>query len=214
MAQQPIAQEPGAAMAVREAVGIFADERSYHEAIAELLSSGFDHGDISMLAAEKTVQEKLKNTFTQTTDLVDSSERDVKRRHYVATASVGDAKGLMIGGLVYVGALAAAGPIILSGGTLAVGIAAAAAAGGAGGVLGSVLSKWLGDSEGKLIQTQLENGGLVLWVHTRDAEHERRALEIMRRHAGQDVHVHSLPVQQREEAQEAQFSFQPPLSPN
>jgi len=166
-----------------------------------------------MLAAEKTVQEKLKNTFTQTTDLVDSSEQDVKRRHYVATESVGNAKGVMIGGLVYVGALAAAGPVIMSGGTLAVGIAAAAAAGGAGGVLGSVLSKWLGDSEGKLIQTQLENGGLLLWVHTRDAEHERRALEIMQRHAGQDVHVHTLSIQS-DQAQEAQFNFQPPLSPH
>ncbi len=214
MAQQPIAQEPGSATAVREAVGIFADEHSYQKAIDELLSSGFDHGDISMLAAEKTVQEKLKNSFTQTGDLADSSEQDVQRRHYVATESVGNAKGVMIGGLVYVGALAAAGPIILSGGTLAVGIAAAAAAGGAGGVLGSVLSKWLGDSEGKLIQTQLENGGLLLWVHTRDAEHERRALEIMERHAGRDVHIHTLPLQQREEAQEAQFKFQPPLSPN
>jgi len=211
MAQQHMPPESGAAMAVREAVGIFTDERSYHQAIDDLLSSGFDHGDISMLAAEKTVQEKLKNSFTQTTDLADTTEQDVQRRHYVATESVGNAKGAMIGGLVYVGALAAAGPVILSGGTLAVGIAAAAAAGGAGGVLGSVLSKWLGDSEGKLIRTQLENGGLLLWVHTRDVEHERRALDIMQRHAGQDVHLHTLPIQR--EAQEEQFKFQPPLSP-
>ena len=206
-----MAQQPQAATAVREAVGIFTDEHSYQQAIDDLLSSGFDHGDISMLAAEKTVQEKLKHSYTQTGDLADSTQSDVKRRHYVATESVGNAKGVMISGLVYVGALAAAGPVILSGGTLAAGIAAAAVAGGAGGFLGSVLSKWLGDSEGKLIQTQLENGGLLLWVHTRDAEHERRALEIMQRHAGQDVHMHTLPIQR--EAQESQFKFQPPLSP-
>lgn len=207
-----MAQQPQAATAVREAVGIFTDEQSYQKAIDDLLSSGFDHGDISMLAAEKTVQEKLKHTYTQTTDLADSNETEVGRRHYVATESVGNAKGVMIGGLVYVGALVAAGPVILSGGTLAAGIAAAAVAGGAGGFLGSVLSKWLGDSEGKHIETQLENGGLLLWVHTRDAEHERRALEIMQRHAGQDVHLHTLPIQQ-ERAQESQFRFQPPLSP-
>ena len=211
MAQQPNGQEPGSATAVREAVGIFADEQSYQRAIDDLLSSGFDHGDISMLAAEKTVQEKLKHTYTQTSDLADSTQSDVQRRHYVANESVGNAKGVMIGGLVYVGALVAAGPVILSGGTLAAGIAAAAVAGGAGGFLGGVLSKWLGDSEGKLIQTQLENGGLLLWVHTRDAEHERRALEIMERHAGKDVHMHTLPIQS--EAQESQFNFQPPLSP-
>jgi len=207
-----MAQQPQADTAVREAVGVFADERSYQEAIDELLSSGFDHADISMLAAENTVQEKLKNSYTQTTDLTDSRGETVQRRPYVAVESVGDAKGVMIGGLVYVGALAAAGPIILSGGTLAAAIAAAALAGGAGGFIGSILSKWLGDSEGKHAQTQLENGGLLLWVHTRDADHERRAIEIMNRHSGRDVHSHTLPIE-REKAQEAQFKFQPPLSP-
>jgi hypothetical protein len=207
MAQQPVSET-----AVREAVGVFADERSYQQAIDELLSSGFDHGDISMLAAESAVQQKLKNSYTQTTDLADTSGQDVQRRHYVATESVGNAKGVMIGGLVYVGALVAAGPVILSGGTLAAAIAAAAVAGGAGGFLGSVLSKWLGDSEGRHLQTQLENGGILLWVHTRDAEHERRALEIMNRHSGRDVHSHELPLH-RERAQESQFKFQPPLSP-
>ena len=205
-------QQPQTDTAVREAVGVFADERSYQEAIDELLSSGFDHADISMLAAEKTVQEKLNNTYTQTTDLTDTTGKHTHRRHYVATESVGNAKGVMIGGLLYVGALVAAGPVILSGGTLAAASAAAVVAGGAGGFLGSVLSKWLGDSEGKHIQTQLENGGLVLWVHTRDADHERRAIEIMQRHSGQDVHGHTVPIE-RETAQETQFKFQPPLSP-
>ena len=207
-----MAEQPQADTAVREAVGVFTDETSYQKAIDDLLSSGFDHADISMLAAETTVQEKLKHSYTQTTDLADTSGENTHRRHYVATESVGDAKGVLIGGLVYVGALAAAGPVILSGGTLAIAIAAAVAAGGAGGVLGSVLSKWLGDSEGKHVQTQLENGGLVLWVHTRDADHERRAIEIMKRHSGQDVHSHTVPIQ-REKAQESQFKFHPPLSP-
>ena len=205
-------QQPITAPEVREAVGIFATEQSYQEAVDELLSSGFDHADISLLAAETAVQSKLKNTYTQTTDLADTTQRDVERRPYVATESVGNAKGVMIGGLVYVGALVAAGPVILSGGTLAVGLAAAAVAGGAGGFLGSILSKWLGDSEGKHLETQLENGGILLWVHTRDAEHEARALDIMKRHSGQDVHIHGLPIQ-REKAQESQFKFQPPLSP-
>lgn len=207
-----MAEQPQTDTAVREAVGVFTDERSYQEAIDELLSSGFDHADISMLAAEKTVQEKLKHSYTQTTDLTDTSGETIHRRHYVANESVGDAKGVLIGGLVYVGALVAAGPVILSGGALAAAIAAAVVAGGAGGVLGSVLSKWLGECEGRHIQTQLENGGLVLWVHTRDAEHERRAIEIMQRHSGQDVHSHAVPIE-REKAQEKQFKFQPPLSP-
>jgi outer membrane lipoprotein SlyB len=197
---------------LREAVGVFLDEHSYQKAIDELLSSGFDHADISVLAAESTIQHKLANTYTQTTDLADSRESEVERRHYVATESVGGAKGAIIGGLVYVGAMVAAGPVIVAGGTIALAITAAAVAGGAGGVIGSVLSSWLGNSEGKHLQVQLENGGLLLWVHTRDAAHESLAVNIMEKHSGQDVHLHSLPIQ-RETAQRAQFEFQPPLSP-
>jgi len=207
-----MAQQQTSPTELREAVGVFAEEDNYQKAIDELLSSGFDHADLSMLAAETVVQQKLKHSYMQTTDLVDTGEQEIARRHYVAHESVGNAKGVMIGGLVYVGALAAAGPVIMSGGTLAVAIGAAAAAGGAGGVLGSVLSNWLGDSEGKHIQSQLDNGGLLLWVRTSDEEHERRAVEILQRHAGQDVHLHSLPVQ-LDQAQEGQFKFQPPLSP-
>lgn len=192
----------------REAVGVFLDEQSYQAAVDELLSSGFDHADISLLAAEPTVQQKLKNTYTQTTDLAD--DKQTERRHYVATESVGNAKGGLIGGLVYVGALVAAGPVIVTGGTLAAAIAAAVVAGGAGGLLGSVLANWLGDRHGNHLQTQLDNGGLLLWVHTGDEEHERKAMEIMTRHSGQDVHIHTVPIDRNA----PQIKFQPPLSPH
>ncbi len=193
---------------VREAVGVFMDEKSYQAAVDDLLSSGFDHGDISLLAAEPTVQQKLKNSYTQTTDLAD--DKNAERRGYVATESVGNAKGGLIGGLVYVGALVAAGPVIVTGGTLAAAIAAAVVAGGAGGVLGSVLANWLGRSQSEHLQTQLDNGGLLLWVRTRDADHERTAIDIMKRHSGQDVHLHTLPV----DPNAPRVEFQPPLSPH
>ncbi len=63
--QRPIEiQPPGvhSPAAVREAVGVFMDEKSYQAAVDDLLSSGFDHADISLLAAEPTVQQKLKNS--------------------------------------------------------------------------------------------------------------------------------------------------------
>jgi hypothetical protein len=38
----------------------------------------------------------------------------------------------------------------------------------------------------------LDKGGLLLWVRTRDLEHEQRAKHILERHSGDDVHVHEL----------------------
>jgi hypothetical protein len=94
---------------------------------------------------------------------------------------------------MYVGAAAAAGAIVVSGGTLAAGITAAVLAGGAGGLIGSILARWVGDHHAHYLQEQMDRGGLLLWVRTWDAEDERRAVEILRKHSGGDVHVHALP---------------------
>ena len=95
---------------------------------------------------------------------------------------------------MYVGATAAAGAIVITGGTLAAAIAAAAVAGGAGGLIGSILAKWVGDRQAQYLQEQLNHGGLLLWVRTWDAGDEKRAVEILAKHSGRDVHVHALPT--------------------
>ena len=177
---------------VREAVGVFADAQKLQEAIDELMSSGFDRADVSMLAAEKTVQEKLGHKYKKVAELEDNAK--VPRRCYVSTESVGDAEGGIVGGLMYIGATAAAGAVVATGGTLAAAIAAAAVAGGAGGLIGSILDKWIGDNQAGHLQAQLDHGGLLLWVRTWNADDEKRASDILSRHSGWDVHVHTLPV--------------------
>jgi hypothetical protein len=52
----------------------------------------------------------------------------------------------------------------------------------------------LGDRRAHHIQEQLEHGGLLLWVRAWNEDDEERAVEILSRHSGQDVHVHSLPA--------------------
>ena len=67
---------------------------------------------------------------------------------------------------------------------------AAALGGGAGGLVGAWLAKLLGDQRARRVQEQLAHGGLLLWVRTWDAEEESRAIKILKRHSGRDVHVH------------------------
>jgi hypothetical protein len=177
---------------VREAVGAFDNPETLQEAIDDLMSSGFDRAELSLLAAETTVEEKLGHHYEKVKDLED--EPKTARAAYVSTESIGDAEGALVGGLVYVGATAAAGAVVATGGTLAAIIAAAAVAGGAGGLIGSVLSQWLDDQQADHLQEQLNHGGLLLWVRTRDAEREKRAVQILAKHSGRDVHVHTLPA--------------------
>jgi hypothetical protein len=52
------------------------------------------------------------------------------------------------------------------------------------------LAQLLGDQRTQHIQQQLDHGGLLLWVRTWDTEQENLAVEILKRQAGRDVHVH------------------------
>jgi hypothetical protein len=177
---------------VREAVGVFHDQDALLSAVDELTSSGFDRAELNLLAADRAIEEKLGQNYQKVQELEDDAT--VPRAAFVGTHSVAEGKTAMVGGLAYVGAVAAAGAVVASGGTLAGAIAAAAVAGGGAGLLGGVGARMLGRDRAQSLKHQLDRGGLLLWVHCRDAAHEARAIEILTQNGGEDVHVHDLPA--------------------
>jgi hypothetical protein len=148
---------------------------------------------LSLLASEHAVEKKLGHRYEKISALADHPT--VPRAAYVSREAVGDAEGGLIGGLAYVGAIVAAGGIVASGGTIAAAISAAVLAGGAGGFVGSILAKWIGDRHASFLQEQMDRGGLLLWVRTWDSDDEKRAVEILGRHSASDVHVHAFPTE-------------------
>jgi hypothetical protein len=177
-----------AALGVREAVGLFADQDSLQGAIDELLSSGFDRAELSLLASEHAVTDKLGYAIRRS-ELED--DPDAPRSVYVSPDAYGTAEGGLIGALAYVGGVAAAGAIALAGGPLTLIIVGGSLAGGAGGLVGSALAKLLGHHRAAEIREHVHRGGMLLWVRTWDAADEQRAVAVMRRHSGKDVHVHT-----------------------
>ena len=173
-----------------EAVGYFDSSDQLLAAIDDLLSAGFDRADLSLLASEKAVEEKLGHEYERVEELEDNP--DALRMAYVSPESIGEAKGGLIGALMYVGGLASVGGVVASGGALAAVFAAALIGGTTGGLIGSNLAARLGKSHARHIEEQLEHGGLLLWVRTVDTQHEKRASDILRRHSGHDVHLHTL----------------------
>lgn len=187
-----VGQEGTTPVTVREAVGVFDDTDSFEAAVDELLNSGFDRSELSLLATDRAVEAKLGHLYDKVSEVED--DPSVPRTAYVGRNSTVEAKTGIIGGLGYVGALAAVGIIVATGGTVAAALLGAAAAGAAGSGIGTIAARLFGRERAVSIQHQLEKGGLLLWVRTRDAEHERRALEILSRHGADDVHVHELPA--------------------
>lgn len=174
-----------------EAVAVFHDVPPFQAAIDELLSVGFDHADINVLAHEDTVTSKLGTTYRSTAEFEDDPE--APRIGYIPDETIGNAEGAVIGASVYVPAMVGSLAVAASGGTLLGVFAAAAIAAGAGGLIGAALARFIGHEHAKHLDEHLHHGGLLLWVRTRDVDRECQALEILRRHSGHDVHLHRIP---------------------
>lgn len=175
---------------IREAVGVFHAAADLESAIQELEESGFDRAEISLLAGEDAVRQKLGHRFYDARSVED--DPNVPRTAFVSTESIGDAEGALLGGLFYVGAIAAAGAVVASGGSLGAALLATAAGGGSAGVIGALLARLVGKHHADHLQQQLERGGLVVWVRTRDESLEQRAVGILKRNKAADVHLHSI----------------------
>ncbi len=177
---------------IREAVGVFHTAPRMESAIEELEEYGFDRAEISLLASEESVREKLGHRFYDAKSLEDDPK--VPRTAFVSTEAVGDAEGALIGGLMYVGALTAAGLVVASGGAFGALLTAAVAGTASGGLIGGVLAALVGDQHAKSLQEQLDRGGLLVWVRTPSPADEQKAVEILKRNDASDVHVHSIKV--------------------
>lgn len=175
---------------VREAVGVFDDAESFQEAVDDLLNAGFDRAEISLLASEHAVAEKLGHLYRKVEELEDDSA--VPRAVYVSPEAISAAKGAVVGTLFYVAAGVAAGAVLASGGTVLAAFVAQGLAGGAAASIGAVLAGMIGRHHAEHVRTQIEHGGLLLWVNARTPARERVAVDILRRHSAHDVHVHSI----------------------
>lgn len=175
---------------IREAVGVFTAADKMEAAIEDLGEHGFDRAEISLLASEDAVKEKLGHRFRDTRSLEDDPK--APRTEFFSTEALGDAEGALIGGLMYAGALAAAGITVASGGAFGALLAATIGGGASGGLIGGVLAGMLGEDHAKKIEEQLKHGGLLVWVRTPTPGDEERAVDVLKRNGAQDVHVHDI----------------------
>jgi hypothetical protein len=176
---------------VREAVAVFQNEKDLQSAADELLSHGFHRSELSLLASTSAVDQKLGHQFRSVSRLED--EADIPTIAYASTEAIGDAEGAIIGSLMYVGALIGLVPVVASGGTLAGALVAMTVSGGGAAAIGTALAGLIGKHHADHIEDQLGRGGLLLWVRTWNPGDENWAVEILKKHSGQDVHVHGLP---------------------
>ena len=181
--------ETGGRAAVREAVAVLEDVGELETVVEELRAAGFARGEISLLAAHEAVERKLGRMYHRVEELEDDGA--VPRTAFVSPRELGEREDRVASVLTVPPTLIAAGTVVASAGALAAAVVGTAVA---GATLGTVLSHFMNRRHAAWLQGQLERGGLLLWVRTPTPERERRAIEILTRHAVHDVHIHEIPA--------------------
>ena len=174
----------------REAVGIFADVKPMEGAIDELLLNGFARREISLLASRKAAEGKLGLKHESAADLADDPA--APRTDYFCPEALGGAEGALVGGFTYLPATGAFWIASSVAGTTVAATVATVASGGIGLLVGTGLAVWLARRHSTHIQSQLEDGGLIVWVRTRTRALESAALEVLGRHGAHHVHAHNI----------------------
>ena len=158
--------------AVQEVQGIFPSDGALQDAIAKLTLAGFDRADLSLPATNPAAAAATPDmgAAPPTTDT------DVRQVRTMGTSMAGT-----------IGAFAAAGATVATGGAAGVAIAAAAAVG-----VGSALAANASGNAANDVQTEGRNeaaasGRLVLAVHANTAESQALAQRLMRESGASEV---------------------------
>ena len=153
---------------IREAVASFPDREHFRNAVSALLAGGFASDDLSVLASHDSLA--------------------------VADEASGTPKEVLRAGLTdeikYIAPLTVAGMIVLSGGPIALTIAALVGAGLGGAALKDLFDDYTASRHSEDFTTALKAGAALLWVRCRDPDTELAATRILEQAGGAHVHVH------------------------
>ena len=175
---------------IREMVAAFDSREALDNAIEDLQSHGFDRSQLSLLASRSTVEEQLRHRVHDTHEL--EEDPAAPRSEPLARDDVNNAARVAVAAPTAFAALTAAGAAAaLTAGTAGIAIAALAAGGGVG-ALGGFLAKKYEDHVAADLQTQVEHGGILLWVTVRNPGQEEEARRVLARHARGEIHAHDI----------------------
>ena len=153
---------------IREAVASFPDREHFRNAVSALLAGGFARDDLSVLASHDSLA--------------------------IADEAAGTPKEVLRAGLTdeikYLAPLTVAGIIVLSGGPIALTVAALVGAGLGGAALKELFDDYTASHHSEDFEAALRAGAALLWVRCPDPDSGLAATRILEEAGGAHVHAH------------------------
>ncbi len=174
----------------REALGLFDDMNNLQAAIRALETTAFPRDAISILGHRQMIEKDFGTAQIQ--PYLAESDPSAPRAAPVRDEEHTIGATVLVGCGTYIGAVAAG--IALAPASVPVTLMAIILAGGSGAAIAGALVQQLKRRHDKNIHEQVAQGGLLMWVHTPDAERERLACDILEQFGAHDVHVQDIPT--------------------
>ena len=194
----------------REVVGVLAAPNELERAIDDLELAGFDRADISVLATDGKLKERIGHLYRSVADVVDDGK--TPQTAFASRESRIEGEAAAVGVPFQIGGFAGAAAVVAAGGTLAAAIAALILGGALAGGVGALLALAVARRHAESVREQLALGGLVLWVRTPDETSEKRAFAVLQKSGAKLVHVHS--IEREWGPKDRSFQFDPFLEPD
>lgn len=173
---------------IREAVGLFDNEDDVQAAVDDLESHGFSNAAISRPAAPEEVEAAVDHKIHSVQELEDDAS--VPREAHVDVDSKTERSTVILLIPLYVALLISVAVATANGLELWQGLVISLILGTIGaGVGGFFVYRSVRQRSERERQEQAW-GGLLLWVRTGSPTQEQKAMSILRRNAGRDVHLH------------------------
>jgi len=173
---------------LREAVALFDNEKDMQAAVDDLESHGFSNAAISRPirpdALEKAVNHKIENVA----EIEDDASVPRQAHADIDSKTQGTTIILLIP--LYVALLVGAGVAAAQGLEVWQTVVISVMMGLIGAAFGGGLAYFIVHRRSERERREQAWGGLLMWVRTGSREQERRAIAILSRHAGRDVHLH------------------------
>ena len=176
---------------LREAVCLFDSEDELQAAIDDLETHGFSNAAVSRPVPRDEILEALDHDVANVKELEDDA--NVPRQAYVDKESKTEGIALLVVIPVYIALMVAGGIIAANGLLLWQGIVISIMLGSIGAAGGGVIAYRIAKKRTMREQSEKAWGGLILWVRTGSPDQEDKALKILRRNSGRDVHLHGPP---------------------
>ena len=176
---------------IREVIGIFLDGSNLKAAIEELESAEFGTDQIGLLASDYAVENSLGDLYQRVNEPQGDPGSPATR--FVEADSLANSARSMGGGLFFAGTAAAGGVVASAavlGGVLLPAVVGVATVGAVGALIGKIIHQ----SDAEYLEQQVGKGHILLFVRAPSSAREKVAMDILKRHSGQDVRVHEVPL--------------------